>query len=235
MDISKFKQLAKAKDLRNDILFVLALFLVVRILSHVPVPGIDVANLKNYLEGNQILGLLNIFTGGGLSNFSIIMLGLGPYITASIIFQLLTMVVPRIEEISKEGERGQQKINQWTRYATLPLALIQGYATIIFLSRGGTGSINLLGSLSPFGLVVAIISVAAGTIFVMWLGELISERNVGNGISLLIFAGIVASLPQAVVQAWTDLSLNPGALTQYIIFFFSPRNMNTIYRFRNFI
>lgn len=220
MDLSKFKQLLQAKDLRNDILFVLALLFVVRILSHIPVPGVDVANLKNYLEGNQILGLLNIFTGGGLSNFSIVMLGLGPYITASIIFQLLTMVVPRIEEISKEGERGQQKINQWTRYATLPLALIQGYATIIFLSRGGTGAINLLGSLSPFNLVVAIISVAAGTIFVMWLGELISERNVGNGISLLIFAGIVASLPQAVVQAWTDLSLNPGALTQYIIFFF---------------
>ncbi|HBH46508.1 MAG: preprotein translocase subunit SecY [Candidatus Jacksonbacteria bacterium RIFOXYC2_FULL_44_29] len=218
MQLNKLKQLWQAKDLRRDVIFILALLLVFRVLAHIPVPGVDLAALKNYLAGNQILGLLNIFTGGGLRNFSIVMLGLGPYITSSIIFQLLTMVVPKIEELSKEGERGRQKINQWTRYATVPLAIIQAYATIVFLSKSGGGSVNILQQQNSLQLVVAILSVTAGTIFLMWLGELISERKLGNGISILIFAGIVAELPQSVIQAWTDLTTNPGAITQYIFF-----------------
>lgn len=218
MNLSKLKQIWQARDLRQDLFFVLGLLLVFRILAHIPVPGIDVSGLKNYFAGNQIMGLLNIFTGGGLKNFSIVMLGVGPYITASIIFQLLTMVVPRIEELSKEGERGQHKINQWTRLATVPLAMLQAYATMIFLSRQGGPGINLLGALSPMQLITAIISIACGTVFLMWIGELISERKVGNGISILIFAGIVSSLPQAILQAWSDISTNPGAWSQYLIF-----------------
>jgi preprotein translocase subunit SecY len=218
MNLNKLKQLWQAKDLRRDIFFVLALLLVFRILAHIPVPGVDVTGLKDYLAGNQILGLLNIFTGGGLKNFSLVMLGVGPYITASIIFQLLTMVVPRIEELSKEGERGQQKINQWTRLATVPLAIMQAYGTMVFLSRQTSGGVNLLGSMDIFQTITAVLSVTAGTVFLMWLGELISERHVGNGISILIFAGIVASLPRGIIQAWSDISTNPGAWTQYIIF-----------------
>ncbi len=218
MNTEKLKQIWHAKDLRNDIIFVLGILLIYRLLAHVPVPGVDITGLKNYLEGNQILGLLNIFTGGGLSNFSVVMLGLGPYITSSIIFQLLTMVVPKIEELSKEGERGQQKINQWTRYATVPLGLLQSYATIAFLSRGSGGAGNLLSSMTSLKLFTAIMSVTAGTVFLMWLGELISERKIGNGSSILIFAGIIASLPQGVIQAWSDLSTNPGALSHYLTF-----------------
>ena len=218
MNLNKLKQLWQAKDLRQDIFFVLALLLVFRILAHIPVPGVDVTGLKDYLAGNQILGLLNIFTGGGLNNFSLVMLGVGPYITASIIFQLLTMVVPRIEELSKEGERGRQKINQWTRLATVPLSIMQAYGTMVFLSRQSSGGVNLLGSMNTFQTITAVLSVTAGTIFLMWLGELISERNVGNGISILIFAGIVASLPRGIIQAWSDISTNPGAWTQYIVF-----------------
>src|SRR3989338_1389867 len=218
MNFVKLKQLWQAHDLRKDILFALGIILVSRILAHIPIPGIDSSSLRTYIEGNQILGLLNIFTGGGLSNFSVVMLGLGPYITASIIFQLLTMVIPRIEELSKEGERGRQKINQWTRYLTVPLALIQAYATIVFLSQGQAGSANILGSLSTFELVSAMISVTVGTLFLMWLGELLSEKKIGNGISILIFAGIVSSLPQAVLQPWSDFQSGTGDITKIIIF-----------------
>jgi len=185
MNIAKLKQIWHAKDLRNDILFVLGILLIYRILAHIPIPGVDVAGLKNYLAGNQILGLLNIFTGGGLSNFSLVMLGLGPYITSSIIFQLLTMVIPQIEELSKEGERGQQKINQWTRYATVPLAILQSYATIALISRTGQGAGAIVSSMTNFELITAIISVTAGTVFLMWLGELISEKKSATGLLFL--------------------------------------------------
>lgn len=216
INISKLKQVWHARDIRNDIFFVLSMLFVSRILAHIPVPGVDAAALRQYFTGNQIFGLLNIFTGGGLENFSIILLGVGPYITASIILQLLTLVVPRIQELSKEGERGREKINQWTRYLTIPLALIQSYATMVFLS--GQTSFNFLNGMSILDRLTAIISIAAGTVFLMWLGELISEKKIGNGISILIFAGIAASLPKAVAQAWVNLSDNPTSLNDYIIF-----------------
>lgn len=219
MNTSKLKQLWYTPDLRKDLFFVLGILLVYRILTHIPIPGVNVASLKNYFAGNEILGLLNIFTGGGLSNFSVVMLGVGPYITASIIFQLLTMVVPRIEELSKEGERGRQKINQWTRYATVPLAILQGYGTLVFLSsRGSGGSINILGNVSTLEMITAIVSIGAGTTFLMWLGELISERKIGNGISILIFAGIISALPQSVIQAWSNITSDPAAFSQYLVF-----------------
>lgn len=186
----------KAKDLRNSILFVLAMLVIFRLAAHIPVPGVDPAALRNFFASNQIFGLMNIFSGGGMQNFSIVMMGVGPYITASIIFQLLGMIIPKLEEMNKE-EMGRQKINMWTRWATVPLAAIQSYAMINLLRSSSSG---ILRDLAPFDIVAMIITMSAGTIFLMWIGELISEKKIGNGISLLIFAGIISSLPSSVQQ-----------------------------------
>lgn len=181
----------RIKELRTSILFVLGMLVVFRLAAHIPVPGIDASSISSLLESNQILGLLNVFSGGTLKSFSVIALGVGPYITSSIIFQLLTMIVPRLEELQKE-EQGRRKMNQWSRIATVPLALLQAYGLVVLFSQKGQGlGINLYG----FDMLLAIITMTAGTIFLMWLGELISERNIGNGVSILIFAGIVAGLP----------------------------------------
>lgn len=199
---NKITQLWKVGDLRSKILFVLAILVISRIAAHIPVPGVDIAGLKQFFGSNQVLGLLNLFSGGALANFSIIMLGLGPYITASIIFQLLGYIIPSLEELQKEGERGQQKINQWTRMLTVPLAAVQAYATITLLTRTGgagfgtfQGAQGLITGITGWHLAAAIITITAGSMFLMWLGELISEKKIGNGISLLIFAGIVAQIP----------------------------------------
>jgi len=198
---AKLKHIWQAKDIRNDILFVFMIFVAFRVLAHIPVPGIDITGLQAFFNSNQILGLLNILTGGGLENFSIVMLGVGPYITSSIIFQLLGMIVPSLEEMQNEGEQGRQRINQWTRLATVPLALLQAYSTIIFLQRVGGGSgTQLLGTIGFWGMLTTMVVVSGGTMLLMWFGELISERRVGNGISLLIFGGIVAGLPTALLR-----------------------------------
>lgn len=194
--LDKLKQIWKAKDVRKSILYVFALLLVYRVAAHVPVPGVDVAELKTYLQGNQVLGLLSMFSGGALQNFSVIMLGVGPYITASIIIQLLAMIVPKIEALSKEGEYGQQKLSQYTRLLTVPLAIIQAYSYIRLLSSQTQG--RLLGNMTSLELVTTLILITAGTLFLMWLGELITEKHVGNGVSLIIFAGIVSGLPTTV-------------------------------------
>ncbi len=217
MTFEQFKRALQLKDVRNSIVFVLAMLVIVRILTHIPVPGIEAGKLKAFLGSNQIFGLLNIFTGGGLENLSVVMLGVGPYITASIIFQLLGVIVPKIEEIQKEGEWGQKKINQWTRMLTVPLALLQSYGTIIFLQRAGGGQFGqLIGDLSIGQLLTTMIVVTAGTVFMMWIGELISERKVGNGISLLIFAGIIVRIPKAVQQAL--LTYDSSQLISWILF-----------------
>jgi len=192
----KLIQIWKAKDLRHNILYVLGMLVIFRLAAHIPIPGVDAVVLKNLFSSNQILGLLNLFSGGGMETFSIVMMGVAPYITSSIIFQLLGMIVPSIEEMQKE-EAGRQKINMWTRWLTVPLAAMQAYAMITLLQRSSSA---ILGSISPFDFGVMIITITAGTIFLMWIGELISEKKVGNGISLLIFAGIVASLPRTVQQ-----------------------------------
>ncbi len=194
--LRKLISLWRLKDLRNNILFVLSMLLVYRVAAHITIPGVDTTNLRKFLEGNQIFGLLNIFTGGGMETFSVVMLGVAPYITASIILQLLTMIIPRLEEFSKE-EDGRRKINQYTRVLAVPLAALQTFGTITLLQRS---SQPVLGVLTPFTYFSIIVTVTAGTMFLMWLGELISERKIGNGISLLIFAGIVSSLPQAAAQ-----------------------------------
>jgi len=197
----KIEQVWKIKDVRNNILFVIAMLVVFRLASHIPVPGVNVANLKNYLEGNQILGLLNIFSGGTMSNFSVIMLGVAPYITASIIFQLLAMIVPALEEITKEGESGQQRINMYTRYLTVPLAFLQSFGMIRLLQNSSS---PILSDLTTFRMITIMTTITAGTMFLVWLGELISEKKVGNGMSLLIFAGIVSSLPTILRTAFVN-------------------------------
>ncbi len=187
----KLGQIWKIKDLRHSILFVFAMLFVFRIAAHIPVPGVNPEGLKRVFEGNQLLGLINIFSGGGMENFSIVMLGVAPYITASIIFQLLTMVIPKLEELSKEGEYGRGKINQWTRWLAVPLAFVQGFGTITVLRQSAP---TVFPNFDTIELLMAMVTITAGTIFLMWIGELISEKKIGNGISLLIFAGIVSGL-----------------------------------------
>jgi len=201
---NRLEQIWKAKDLRNNILFVLGMLVIFRFAAHIPVPGVDAVALKSLFASNQILGLMNLFSGGGMENFSIIMMGVAPYITSSIIFQLLGMIVPKIEEMQKE-EAGRQKINMWTRWLTVPLAAMQAYGMITLLRRGSAG---ILGEIGLFDFGVIIITITAGTIFLMWLGELISEKKVGNGISLLIFAGIISGLLQTVRQIFITFDVS---------------------------
>ncbi len=195
--LEKVSRLWKVKDIRVRILFVLGMLVIFRLAAHIPVPGVDLESLKQFFESNQVLGLLNLFSGGAMANFSIVMLGIAPYITATIIFQLLTMIIPKLEEIQKEGESGRAKINKWTRYVAVPLAALQAYSMITILSKQGQGIINIT---SPLQWVSTIITITAGTIFLMWIGELITEKNIGNGISLIIFAGIVSRYPAQLQQ-----------------------------------
>jgi preprotein translocase subunit SecY len=203
----------KTKDLRTKILIVFGLLLVTRVLASVPIPGIDASNLKALFQQSQFLGLLNIFSGGGLTNFSIAMMGVGPYITASIIMQLLTIIVPSLSELQKEGgEAGRAQINMYTRYLTIPLAILQGFGTIRLLqSQGGAA---VLGNFNAFQWFITLLSITAGTLFLMWLGEIMSEYDVGNGVSLIIFAGIVAQLPSSLIflKDWYDPSKLPVVL-----------------------
>lgn len=185
----------KIEDLRRKLLFTAGILLVFRFAAHVPVPGVDLLALKKLFSQNQFLGLLDIFSGGTLANFSFMALGLNPYINASIILQLLTLVFPRLEELSKEGEMGRQLINQYTRFLTVPLAVLQALGMYALLKNQG-----IIGVVSPLFLLAMIVTMTAGTIFLMWLGELISQYGIGNGISLLIFAGIVGRYPVTFAQ-----------------------------------
>ncbi|PJA64449.1 MAG: preprotein translocase subunit SecY [Candidatus Portnoybacteria bacterium CG_4_9_14_3_um_filter_40_10] len=208
----KILQIFKIPELRNKILFVLGAFLVFRITANIPVPGIDISKLRSFFEGNQLFGLLNLFTGGAMSNFSVAMLGLGPYITALIIMQLLTMIFPGLEQLYKEeGEAGRQKFNQYARLATVPLAALQSYAMIGILRNQ-----QVIGFLSTFQLFTTILVITAGTVFLMWIGELISEKGIGNGVSLLIFAGIVARFPSSFRQTLT--TWDPTKIPSYLGF-----------------
>jgi preprotein translocase subunit SecY len=186
----------KTKELRSSLIFVLLMLVVFRIAAHIPVPGIDATALAQVFSKNQFLGLLNIFSGGTLKNFSIVAMGVMPYITASIIFQLFGMIIPFFEELQKE-ESGRQKINQWTRLLTIPLSFIQAYSLILLLSQQGQFFVGAQVSTILF----AIVSMTAGTVFLMWIGELISEKNIGNGVSIIILAGIVAGLPTILSQS----------------------------------
>jgi preprotein translocase subunit SecY len=209
--MSRLSQIWKVSELRNKIIFVALLLVVTRILAHVPIPGLEVANLQQLLNSNQLFGLFNIFSGGALSNFSIAMLGVGPYITASIIMNLLTVIVPKLGELQKEGgEAGRAKISQYTRILSVPLAVIQAYGTIVLLSRTAGTGIPL--EFTAFEWFVTLLSVTAGTVLLMWIGELITEYKIGNGISLIIFAGIVAQLPTYAQQIYANVTDAGGAI-----------------------
>lgn len=209
--IEKVRQIFKVKELRNKIIFIVAILVVFRMAANIPLPWVDAQQLKSLFDGNQFLGLLNIFSGGGLSNISIVLLGVGPYITSSIIMQLLTMVVPRLEQLYKEeGEAGRQKFNMWTRWLTVPLSTLQTFGMISLLK-----SQNVFGSLNFFQMAAIIVIATSGTIFLMWLGELITEKGIGNGVSFLIFAGIVASLPGGVSQLF--LTFDPTQIFSYAL------------------
>jgi preprotein translocase subunit SecY len=210
----KLIQAWKIKSIRNKILYVLAMLVIFRFVAHIPIPGVNLDNLRNLLAGNQVLGLLNVFSGGTMQNFSIVMLGVAPYITSSIIFQLLTMIVPKLEEIQKEGESGQQKINMYTRLLSVPLAFLQSYAMISLLN--GNSAAPILTGLTTWKLAMIMTTITAGTVFLMWIGELISEKKIGNGISLLIFAGIISALPGVIRNA--IINYNPSDFYTFVLF-----------------
>lgn len=206
-------QLFKIKDLRKKILFVLGIFVIFRIMANIPIPGVNAESLRVFFNQFQIFGLLNLFTGGALDRISIVMLGLGPYITSVIILQLLTMVFPQLEQMYKEeGEEGRQKFNQYGRLLTVPLALLQGYAMLSLLARQG-----VITNLTPGLLFASVLTITAGAVFLMWLGEMISEKGIGDGVSLLIFAGIIADFPNSVRQM--VLTYDPSKIPTYILFF----------------
>jgi preprotein translocase subunit SecY len=197
-----FKKLFLYQDLRKRALTVILLLLFTRFLANIPLPDVDLEKFKTLFEANQFLGFINIFSGGALSNFSIALLGLGPYITAVIILQLLTFVYPRLKEMYyEEGEIGRAKFNQYARILTVPLALIQSFGFLNFLNTQGVVF------LTPLTLIRDAIIVTCGVIILMWIGELITEQKLGNGISLIIFSGIVARTPQIFLQAYATFSL----------------------------
>lgn len=191
----------KTPELRRKILFTAFIFIVFRIFAHIPIPGVDTGRLAALFSQNQFLGLLDIFSGGTLVNFSIMALGLNPYINASIILQLLTIVFPKLEALQKEGEYGREKINQYTRFLTVPLSAVQSVGMLALLRNQG-----IVAAVDPLTLVGMVVTMLAGTILVMWFGELITEYGIGNGISLLIFAGIVGRMPVVIGQTVTTVT-----------------------------
>jgi preprotein translocase subunit SecY len=200
-------------DLRRKILFTLGMLVVFRFMTHVPLPGVDIAKLQEYFGQSTLFGMLDLFTGGAMEKFSVAALGVYPYITASIIMQLLVPVIPSLQALSQEGELGQQKINRITHLATIPLAALQCYAMIALLRAQGV-TVELV----PLTIANIVITMVAGTMFLVWLGELITERGVGNGISIIIFGGIVTDLPSIVGRGIVAaVGGKPGGLIAYII------------------
>jgi preprotein translocase subunit SecY len=207
----KLKLIFGDASLRKRLLFVFGILAISRLFAVIPIPGIDTLRLQSFFAGSEFLNLLNLFSGGGLSNLSIVMLGVGPYITASIIMQLLTVMVPKIKELyQEEGEAGRRRFAQYSRLLTVPLAIIQGYAFIKLLQGQ-----NILPPLPLNVLLIDLLVIVAGSMLLMWLGELITEFGVGNGVSLIIFAGIIAQLPGAVSQL--IFTYDPAQIPIYIV------------------
>ncbi|MEK7544926.1 MAG: preprotein translocase subunit SecY [Patescibacteria group bacterium] len=192
-------QIWNSKGLRNKILFSIFGILVFRFVGQISIPNADLAAIQGIFQKNALLGAFNILTGGSAEHFSILLMGLSPYINASIIVQLLTVISPRLEALSKEGEQGQKKLSQYTRWLTVPLALLQSYGMIALLNRGS--STPIVPNIDQASVILPImLTVTAGTVFLMWIGELMTEKGIGNGISLLIFAGIITAIPQTIAQ-----------------------------------
>src|SRR5512135_163966 len=209
-------------DLRNKILFTLFILVIYRLAAHIPVPGINPQALTNFFNSNQLLGFLDLFSGGALSNFSVVAMGVYPYITAQIVMQLATGIVPALERLQKEGgDAGRARINQYTHLLTIPFAALQGFAQALVLTQSNPPVLTEFGLTTyPLQTISIIVTLTAGTIFAMWLGELISEQGIGSGISIIIFGGIVAQIPQRVGQM---IQSNPTAL-----FFFVALTVITI-------
>jgi preprotein translocase subunit SecY len=208
--MNRILQLFKRPELRNKVFFILGILVVSRVISNIPLPVLDAARLQEFFANNQLLGLLSAFTGGSLERLSIGLLGLGPYITASIIMQLMTMIFPSLEQMYKyEGEAGRTRFNQYSRMLTVPLAALQGYSFIKLLMQQG-----LVSALSPMDWLLSLSVIIASSVFLMWLGELITEKNLGNGVSLLILAGIVSALPSHIQQA--AFTYTPDQIFTYI-------------------
>jgi preprotein translocase subunit SecY len=208
----------KIPDLRRKLVFTLAMLVVFRFIAHIPVPGADVAALQRVFESNQLAGFFDLFSGGALASLSIAALGVYPYITAQIIMQIMQPVIPRLQEIAREGESGRQRINQWTHWLTVPLAALQAFGTpnLIALSTGGTPIIHNFGfDKDPLNTLGIIISMTAGTMLLVWMGELITQYGVGQGISIIIFGGIMARLPFQFVQSFAA-GVDMGALLVFV-------------------
>ncbi|MEK7459568.1 MAG: preprotein translocase subunit SecY [Patescibacteria group bacterium] len=209
---SKLKLIWTDRSLRGKVFFVLFALIVFRLLSSIPIPSVDTLELSRFLSNNQFFGILNIFSGGGLSNLSIIMLGVGPYITASIIMQLLTIMIPALKKMyHEEGEAGKKKFSQYSRLLTVPLAAIQGFSLLAILENQ-----NILVNLTVFDRITNLVIVVAGAMLIMWIGELMTEFGIGNGVSVIIFAGIVATLPTQVSQLLFTFDVSQIPL--YILF-----------------
>ncbi len=207
---SKLKMSFQDKGLRGRLLFVLGALTITRLLTTIPVPGIDPVKLATFFAGNEFFGFLNVFSGSGLSNLSIVMLGVGPYITGSIIMQVLTMTSDKLKAMyQEEGQAGRNKFNQISRIITIPIAFIQGFSLLVYLQRSG-----VLANLSVMDMVVNVLVVTAGSVLLMWIGELISEFGIGNGVSLIIFAGIVTRLPTLLGQL--SLTFTTAQLPTYL-------------------
>ncbi len=210
--LNKIKLVWTDTTLRKKVFFVFFALIVFRLLAAIPIPGIDTLELNRFLSNNQFFGILNIFSGGGLTNLSIIMLGVGPYITGSIILQLLTMMIPSLKKIySEEGEAGRKRFTQYGRLLTVPLAAIQGFALLTILENQ-----NILVNLTTFDRVTNLLIVIAGSVLLMWIGELVSEFGIGNGVSLIIFAGIVARLPAKISEMLFTFDISQIPL--YLVF-----------------
>ena len=192
-------QIWNSKDLRKKILFTIGILIVFRICSQISIPGANLEAIRSVIERNQLFGVFSMLTGGSLKNFSILLMGLSPYINASIIMQLMTVVSPRLEALSQEGESGRRKINQYTRWLTVPIAFLQSYAMIVAVNS--QANVPIISDITNVSVVIPImLTITAGTVFLMWLGELISEYGISNGISIIIFAGILSAVPGALGQ-----------------------------------
>jgi preprotein translocase subunit SecY len=202
------------KDIRNKLLVVLGLLVATRIIAHIPMPGVDLEQLRHFFQQNQIFGLLNLFSGGTISNFSVALMGVSPYITSSIIFQLLAMLIPKLEEMQKEGESGKNKINQYTRLLTVPLAITQGYGMLYLLRSQG-----IIPGWDLYQLIIMLISITAGSMILMWIGEIITSKGIGNGISMIITIGILSGLPSQIRNTASIISLGDAEKIISIIIF----------------
>lgn len=201
--LQKIRAILENTELRRKLLFTAAIFLIFRLLAHIPVPGVDVTQLQQLFSGNQFLSLLNVFAGGTLANFSVVAVGINPYITASIIMQLAGMVFPSIKEMQKEGEAGRAKVNQYTRVLTVPFAIVQSISIIALLNSQG-----LLSTQRLLVIVAMVLAMVAGAMIMLWLGELVSEYGLGNGISMVLFAGIVSQMPITLGQLVAALTVD---------------------------